>query len=55
MELCSADAKAAYEIRLNQYLDLLAFYNRLIAQRDREKCINFDEILIKNKKNRQVA
>lgn len=25
MELCSADAKAAYEIRLNQYLDLLAF------------------------------
>jgi HlyD family type I secretion membrane fusion protein len=54
MEIDSADAKSGYEIHLNNYLDVLAHQNRLIAQRDEEDHITFDEILMKNKRQIRV-
>jgi HlyD family type I secretion membrane fusion protein len=55
IEIRSVDAKSSYEISLNNYLDILAQQNRLIAQRDQADQITFDEILIQNKKQSRVA
>jgi HlyD family secretion protein len=55
LELQSADASMSYEIALNNYLDLLALQNRLIAQRDNLRSIEFDELLMQNRDNPRIA
>ncbi len=54
MELCSPEARANYEIYLNNYLDVLACQNRLVAQRDGAAQIAFDEMLVKNSKQERI-
>lgn len=55
LELQSPDARASYEIALNNYLDILALQNRLVAQRDSLRSIEFDGLLLRNRSNARVA
>jgi HlyD family type I secretion membrane fusion protein len=55
LELDEVNAKTQYETSLNYYRTYLAGYNRLVAERDDLKEIEFDQFLLNSKDNPKVA